>query len=193
MSREKGSKNKGSLGLSEKELAITESRPVSEPTYSAEVYEIAGRRVSSDKLTGAERRAHLRKINQRSQMAVPVHRRYRQDDRPWPHEAPVDGPPRQFLARAWRGFEQAAQTLNDATEADDIQAVGMRCRECLVSFVQEAASEATILEGTEPPRSQTSKRGQNCWCRSRRRAPTAGGCAASCARCRGRPGTWLPG
>jgi hypothetical protein len=37
-------------------------------------------------------------------------------------EAPVDGPPRELVSRAWRKFEQSAEALNEADEAEDFQA-----------------------------------------------------------------------
>lgn len=67
-------------------------------------------------------------------------------------EAPVDGPPRELVSRAWRKFEQAAKELNEGDEAEDFQAVGMRLRECLISFVQETAGEAAVPEASEPPK-----------------------------------------
>jgi hypothetical protein len=50
-------------------------------------------------------------------------------------EAPVDEHDRLRLGQAWRRFEQAAKALDNADEAEDFQAVGMRCRECLVTFL----------------------------------------------------------
>jgi len=47
---------------------------------------------------------------------------------------------------------QAATALNEGDEAEDFQAVGMRLRECLISFVQETAGEATVPEGSERPK-----------------------------------------
>ena len=46
------------------------------------------------------------------------------------------------LSVAWRRFEQAYESLAEAEEAEDIQAVGMKCRECLLAFVREVR-EAT--------------------------------------------------
>jgi hypothetical protein len=41
---------------------------------------------------------------------------------------------------AWRKWRQAAEALNTANEAEDFQAVGMRCRESLISSMRKAAS-----------------------------------------------------
>lgn len=39
--------------------------------------------------------------------------------------------------KAWRQWEQAHQALDDANEAEDFQAVGVRCREILVTLTEE--------------------------------------------------------
>ncbi len=44
------------------------------------------------------------------------------------------------FAKAWRAWEQAGQALAEADEAEEFQAVGMRCRQSLLAFVNEAAS-----------------------------------------------------
>jgi hypothetical protein len=67
-------------------------------------------------------------------------------------QAPVGGPVRDFVARAWRKFEQAAQAWNEGEEAEDFQAVGTRLRESLIAFAQDAAPEVTVPAGTEPPK-----------------------------------------
>ena len=67
-------------------------------------------------------------------------------------QAPVDGPPRELASRAWRKFEQAGDALNKADEAEDFQAVGMRLRECLIAFAQETAADASVPQGSAPPK-----------------------------------------
>ena len=53
---------------------------------------------------------------------------------------------------AWRKFAQAAEAIDRADEAEEFQAVGMRCREALVKFARDAAeSEKLELDG-EPPK-----------------------------------------
>jgi hypothetical protein len=66
-------------------------------------------------------------------------------------EAPLDGQPREFVSKTWRKFEQAAEALNVADEAEDFQAVGMRLRECLISFAQDTADLATVPDGSDSP------------------------------------------
>lgn len=67
-------------------------------------------------------------------------------------DAPVDGPPRDYVAKAWRKYEDAGEALNEGDEPEDFQAVGMRLRESLLSFVHERAEDATVPEGIEPPK-----------------------------------------
>jgi len=53
---------------------------------------------------------------------------------------------------AWRKWEQAGEALNEANEVEDFQSVGMRCRESLIAFVQEAAAVVTQLPDGGPPK-----------------------------------------
>jgi hypothetical protein len=51
---------------------------------------------------------------------------------------------------AWRKFAQAAEAIDEADEAEEFQAVGMRCREALVKFARDAAeSEKIAVDGSE--------------------------------------------
>jgi uncharacterized protein with PIN domain len=45
------------------------------------------------------------------------------------------------LLGPWRQYEQAAEALQNATEAEEFQAVGMRCRECLLAMVSHYAEK----------------------------------------------------
>lgn len=45
------------------------------------------------------------------------------------------------LPRTWRRFGQAIDAFNSAEEAEDFQAVGVRLRECLLTFAREAVSD----------------------------------------------------
>ena len=59
---------------------------------------------------------------------------------------------REQLSVAWRRFEQAHDSLNEAEEAEDFQAVGMRCRECLLAFIREVKRDDMIPEISPTPR-----------------------------------------
>lgn len=51
-------------------------------------------------------------------------------------EPPVDGEELERNAVPWRGWQQAEGALERGDEAEDFQAVGMRCRECLMEMVR---------------------------------------------------------
>jgi len=56
------------------------------------------------------------------------------------------------LAAAWRRWTQAAEALDRADEAEEFQAVGMRCRECLLAMARAIANPSMVPEGQEPPK-----------------------------------------
>jgi hypothetical protein len=56
------------------------------------------------------------------------------------------------LAAAFRRWEQAAEALDTSKESEEVQAVGMRCRECLVAFVRSVADPRMVPAGQEPPK-----------------------------------------
>jgi hypothetical protein len=57
-----------------------------------------------------------------------------------------------LMASAWRRWEQAAEVLDEAEEAEDFQAVGMRCRECLVAMVKSVAGPQMVPAEAEAPK-----------------------------------------
>ncbi|MEI6085005.1 MAG: hypothetical protein WCS70_11975 [Verrucomicrobiota bacterium] len=59
----------------------------------------------------------------------------------------------ELFTSAWRRWEQAAEAIDLAKEAEDFQAVGMKCRECLLAFAREAQKSITV-----PDKTQASKR-----------------------------------
>jgi hypothetical protein len=56
------------------------------------------------------------------------------------------------MADAWRRWEQAGELLNKAEEAEDFQAVGMRCRECLIVMVRTISQPQMVPAGAEAPK-----------------------------------------
>lgn len=56
------------------------------------------------------------------------------------------------LTETWRRWQQAADELDTAKEVEDYQAVGMRLRETLVSFVGELASDELVPAGEPAPK-----------------------------------------
>lgn len=59
---------------------------------------------------------------------------------------------RDRLSTSFRRVQQADDALQKADEAEEFQAVGMRCRECLLAFIRETATEEMVPEGQEPPK-----------------------------------------
>jgi hypothetical protein len=67
------------------------------------------------------------------------------------------GPPapteqKRRLAAAWRRWTQAVEALDAAEEAEDFQAVGMRCRECLLELARAVASPRIVPAGQTAPK-----------------------------------------
>lgn len=56
------------------------------------------------------------------------------------------------LAVAWRRWTQAAEALDRADEAEEFQAVGMRCRESLVALIRAVASDTMVPSGQDVPK-----------------------------------------
>ncbi len=54
------------------------------------------------------------------------------------------------LMACWRTFEEASEELKHAEEVEDFQAIGMRCRESLISMVH-VGQEVVRTPGTDSP------------------------------------------
>jgi len=57
-----------------------------------------------------------------------------------------------LLPSAWRKWERAVEAMTEAEEAEDFQAVGMRCRESLVAMVNAAARPEMVPTGATAPK-----------------------------------------
>lgn len=58
----------------------------------------------------------------------------------------------EFLLVTNRKMVQASEAFDQADEAEEFQAVGMRCRECLLALVRELISGSDIAEGEDRPK-----------------------------------------
>jgi len=58
----------------------------------------------------------------------------------------------EFLLVTNRKMVQASEAFDQADEAEEFQAVGMRCRECLLALVRELISGSDIAEGEDLPK-----------------------------------------
>jgi hypothetical protein len=56
------------------------------------------------------------------------------------------------LAAAFRRWEQATEALDHSEESEEIQAVGMRCRECLLALVGSVGRPNMVPQGEQPPK-----------------------------------------
>jgi hypothetical protein len=59
---------------------------------------------------------------------------------------------RDRVSTSFRRLEQADDALTKADEAEEFQAVGLRCRECLLAFIRETAAEDMVPEGDDAPK-----------------------------------------
>ena len=67
-------------------------------------------------------------------------------------QAPITPEAVDLLPGSWRRWEQAFEPYDSGDESENFQAVGVRLRECLVSFIGEATDESTTPEGQTPPK-----------------------------------------
>jgi hypothetical protein len=68
------------------------------------------------------------------------------------HAAPTSQGQRDRIIAVWRRWEQASESLDQAHEAEEFQAVGMRLRECLIKLVGALGRKSMVPEGVEPPK-----------------------------------------
>ncbi len=57
-----------------------------------------------------------------------------------------------LLPGSWRRWEQAFEAYDSGDEAEAFQSVGVRLRECLVSFVGETSRDDLVPSGQSPPK-----------------------------------------
>jgi hypothetical protein len=58
----------------------------------------------------------------------------------------------ELLPGSWRRWQQAFEGYDSGDEAETFQAVGVRPRECLVSFLGETTGDELVPEGTPRPK-----------------------------------------
>jgi hypothetical protein len=63
----------------------------------------------------------------------------------------------QLLPGSWRRWEQAFEAFDSGDEAETFQAVGVRLRECLVSFVGETRDDDLVPQGETAPKASDFK------------------------------------
>jgi hypothetical protein len=68
------------------------------------------------------------------------------------HEVPVAPESADLLPGSWRRWQQAFDAYDSGDEAETFQSVGVRLRECLVSFIGETASDELVPAGKDRPK-----------------------------------------
>ena len=72
-------------------------------------------------------------------------------------EVPVAPGSAELLPRSWRRWQQAFDAYESGDEAETFQSVGVRLRECLISFVGETRSDELVSDGETPPKASDFK------------------------------------
>jgi hypothetical protein len=72
-------------------------------------------------------------------------------------KVPVTPDTAALLPGSWRRWQQAFETYDTGGEAETFQAVGVRLRECLVSFVGETRGDDLVPAGQIPPKASDFK------------------------------------
>jgi hypothetical protein len=58
----------------------------------------------------------------------------------------------EFVSKPWRRFARASEAMSDADEAEDYQAVGIRCREALIALAREYQDADWVRVVSERPK-----------------------------------------
>jgi len=58
----------------------------------------------------------------------------------------------QHIGRTWRRYAKAVDAMGEAEEAEDFQAVGIRCREALLALIRDHARADWLVEIETPPK-----------------------------------------
>ena len=64
----------------------------------------------------------------------------------------TDEETRTYTEGAWRRYVAAMEAMNDASDAEDFQAVGVKCREALLAIARENKDADWLGEVSEPPK-----------------------------------------
>jgi hypothetical protein len=68
------------------------------------------------------------------------------------NEIPLTESGASLLPKTWRLWEQAVEGMTTSREAEDFQSVGVRLRECMVTFASEIADPDLVSASAEPPK-----------------------------------------
>ena len=62
------------------------------------------------------------------------------------------------VSTSWRRFQQALEAMNDASESEDFQAVGIKCRDALIVLAKQHKDEPWVGSVSEPPKASDPER-----------------------------------
>ena len=96
------------------------------------------------------------------------------------------------LDPAWRRLNQAEEALEMADEAEEFQAVGMRCRECLLAIVRAVANDS-MIKGRPVPKKADFIHWSEAISESIAPGPREAEVRHHSTRWRNLPGSWCPG
>src|SRR6266404_1380287 len=66
--------------------------------------------------------------------------------------AEIDEAQEEHVSTAWRRFRQALEAMNDASESEDFQAVGIKCRDALIALGKQHKDASWVGSVPEPPK-----------------------------------------
>lgn len=64
----------------------------------------------------------------------------------------MDKEQEEHVSAPWRRFRDALETMNDASEAEDFQSVGIKCRDSLIALARSHQSAPWVGEVLDPPK-----------------------------------------
>jgi hypothetical protein len=66
--------------------------------------------------------------------------------------ADIDEEEEEQVAGSWRRFRQALETMNEASESEDFQSVGIKCRDALIALAKTHLDAPWVGDVHEPPK-----------------------------------------
>jgi hypothetical protein len=70
-----------------------------------------------------------------------------------------DAEAQEQVASSWRRLQQAIDSMSDAEESEDFQAVGVKCRDALTALAKDHSGDDWLGEISNRPRQLNSKAG----------------------------------
>ena len=77
----------------------------------------------------------------------------------------LDSEDEEYISTSWRRYRQAVLAMNDAVEAEDFQAVGVKCRDALFALAKSQVDAEWLGEIAQPPKAADFKGWADIFCR----------------------------